>query len=62
MDICTKLQFQMPAPNADKQCILMYKQEDKQQHVYFVISNDSGLIWLLVIKISCNIRVCLQHD
>ena len=43
----------MPAPNAYKQCILAYKQEC----VYFVTSNDSGLIRpLKLIKISCNIH------
>ena len=30
-----QVQFQMFAPNAKKQCILVYKQEDKQQHVFF---------------------------
>ena len=43
----------MPAPNAYKQCILAYKQE----RVYFVTSNDSGLIRpLKLIKISFNIH------
>ena len=41
-----QLKFQIPAPNANK------------QHVYFVTSNDSGLIRPLgLIKISCNIHV-----
>ena len=35
-----QVKFQMPAPNASKQCVLVYK----QQYVYFVMSNDSGLI------------------
>ena len=35
-----QVKFQMPAPNANKQCVLIYK----QQYVYFVTSNDSGLI------------------
>ena len=46
--------FQMPAPNAYEQCILAYK----QQHVYFVTSNDSGLILSpCLIKNSRNIHV-----
>ena len=41
-----QLKFQIPAPNANK------------QHVYFVTSNDSGLIRPLgLIKISCNIHI-----
>ena len=45
-----QVKFQMPATYANKQCILVYK----QQHVYFVMSNNSGLIRLLgLIKISC---------
>ena len=45
-----QVKFQMPAPYANTQCILVYK----QQHVYFVTSNNSGLIRLLgLIKISC---------
>ena len=51
-----QVQLQIFAPNANKQCILVYEQEGKWQHVYFVMSNDSGLIWpLSMIKISCNI-------
>ena len=50
-----QVKFQMPAPSANKQCILVYK----QQHVYFVMSNDCGLIRLLgLIKISCNRHIC----
>ena len=46
--------FQMPAPNAYEQCILAYK----QQNVYFVTSNDSGLILSpCLIKNSRNIHV-----
>ena len=33
-----QVKFQMPAPNANKQCILM----NNQQHVYFVTPNDFG--------------------
>ena len=32
-----QVQFQMFAPNANKQCILIYEQEDEQQHVFFNI-------------------------
>ena len=32
-----QVQFQMFAPNANKQCILVYEQEDEQQHVFFNI-------------------------
>ena len=50
----SQVKFQVPAPCANKQCIFVYK----QQHVYFVTSNDSGLIRPLgLIKISCNIHV-----
>ena len=43
------IKFQMLAPNANKQCMF------KQQHVYFVTSNDSGLTRPLgLMKISCN--------
>ena len=31
-----QVKFKMPAPNANKQCILM----NNQQHVYFVTTND----------------------
>ena len=49
-----QVKLQMLAPYANKQCILVYK----QQHVYFVASNDSGLIRPLgLIKISCNIYI-----
>ena len=45
-----QIKFQMPAPYANTQCILVYK----QQHVYFVTSNNSRLIRLLgLINISC---------
>ena len=46
-----QVEFQTPAPNVNKQCIL------KQQHVYFVTSNDSWLTRALgLMKISCNPR------
>ena len=45
-----QVKFQMPAPNANKQCILV----NNQQHVYFVMPNNFGLNWPGLIKISCN--------
>ena len=48
-----QVKFQMPAPNANKQCILV----NNQQHCYFVMPKDFGLIWPGLIKISCNIHV-----
>ena len=48
-----QVKFQMPAPNANKQCILM----NNQKHVYFITPNDFGLIQPGLITISCNIHV-----
>ena len=50
------VKFQTPAPNANKQCIL------KQQHVYFVMSNDSVLTRPLgLMTISCNPMQGCKH-
>ena len=50
------VKFQTPAPNANKQCIL------KQQHVYFVTSNDSALTRPLgLMTISCNPMQGCKH-
>ena len=49
-----QVKFQMPAPNANKQCILV----NNQPRVYFIMPNDFGLIRPGLIKISCNIHVC----
>ena len=50
------VKFQTPAPNANKQCIL------KQQHVYFVTSNDSVLTRPLgLMTISCNPMQGCKH-
>ena len=48
-----QVKFQMPAPNANKQFILV----NNQQHVYFATPKHFGLIRPGLIKISCNIHV-----
>ena len=48
-----QVKFQMPAPNANKQCILV----NNQRYCYFVMPKDFGLIRPGLIKISCNIHI-----